>query len=405
MSTTTETSMEKRFEYVTQVVTNATDVVPLNAKAAFEVLTPDEQKEVSQLADSIDVTRIENVMAYGSEVLRKTFEQCGQFLKSESGSNADQEVIKRVVELTKKASESYDDFELVLQEPNFFEKILLKISSNRKKNRTQKIQTHAVTKCKLLPEMKEACESWFEMLQSAMGDITFSALSDSKNVELLEKYIIAGEMAKSRTETELAQLQENIHNTGLRAQAQRYDELKEGYDIFVLRLNNLEKSRVMYYLSIAQLSLIKRSNRNVQISVHTQSENCTALIGQQLRNAVLNAKNQEVIEGQKALSRLSDELIKDVSHSIGVTADEAEKLLYYGIYNADAAKEAVKTVISSCENIKHIAEEMLPKMKADITELNGLVEELRPYIDESMTEKPQGNSPAPVNSGTGSLKF
>lgn len=398
---TTEMS---RFENVTQV-DGKTNVPPINVEAAFNALTPEEQQEVSQLADSIDVTRLDNVMAYGSEVLRKTFEQCGQFLKSESGSTADQEVIKRVVELTKKASDSYDDFELVLQEPNFWEKILLKLSSSKKKTRTQKIQTHAVTNYKLLVELKDSCESWLEMLIAAMGNITSSSMSDSENLELLEKYIIAGKMARARVEAELSQLQENIHNTGLRAQAKQYDELKQGYDIFVLRMNNLEKSRVMYYLSIAQLHLIKQSNINVQVSVRTQSENCITLIGQQLRNAVLNAKNQEVIEGQKALSRLSDELIKDVSHSIGVTAEEAEKLLYFGIYNADAAKEAVKTVITSCESIKHIAEEMLPKMEANITELNDLVEELKPYIDESTIRGPQENSTVPVNSGTGNLKF
>lgn len=281
---------------------------------------------------------------------------------------------------------------------------MLKLSSKRKNSRTQKIQTHAVTNYKLLAELKESCESWLEMLRNAMGDITFSELSDSENLELLEKYIIAGNIAKTRIEKELQQMQEASRNTGLRVQSQQYDDLKEGYDIFVLRLNNLEKSRVMYYLSIGQLSLIKRSNRNVQISVHTQTDNCITLIGQQLRNAVLNAKNQEVIEGQKALSRLSDELIRDVSNSIGVTAEEAEKLLYYGVYNVDAAKEAVKTVITSCESIKHIAEEMLPKMQADVTELNGLIEELRPYIDASIQE-PQKNSPVPTNRGTGSLKF
>ena len=398
---TTEMS---RFENVTQV-DGKTNVPPINVEAAFNALTPEEQQEVSQLADSIDVTRLDNVMAYGSEVLRKTFEQCGQFLKSESGSTADQEVIKRVVELTKKASDSYDDFELVLQEPNFWEKILLKLSSSKKKTRTQKIQTHAVTNYKLLVELKDSCESWLEMLIAAMGNITSSSMSDSENLELLEKYIIAGKMARARVEAELSQLQENIHNTGLRAQAKQYDELKQGYDIFVLRMNNLEKSRNMYYLSIAQLHLIKQSNINVQVSVRTQSENCITLIGQQLRNAVLNAKNQEVIEGQKALSRLSDELIKDVSHSIGVTAEEAEKLLYFGIYNTDAAKEAVKTVITSCESIKHISEEMLPKMEANITELNDLVEELKPYIDESTIRGPQENSTVPVNSGTGNLKF
>ena len=397
---TTNVSMEERLDG--EVLTRK-DVLPINIQAAYDSLEPAEQQKITEVANSIDVTKFDNVMAYGSEVLRKTFEQCGQFLKSERGSEADQEVIKRVIELTKKASDSYEDFEMILKEPNFLEKTLLKLSS-RKKNRTQKIKNHATTNYKLLVELKQSCEVWIKMLRDAMGDISYSELSDSENLQLLEKYIIAGKLAQTRIEGELQELQEEKQSTGLIAQSQKYDEIKEGYDIFVLRLNNLEKSRVMYYLSLGQLKLIKRSNKNVQISVHTQADNCTALIGQQLRNAVLNAKNQEVIEGQKALSRLSDELIKDVSHSIGITAEEAEKLLYYGIYNADAAKEAVKTVISSCENIKHVAEEMLPKMQADVTELNGLVEELRPYIEPS-TEN-SSNSTEQINrSSGGGFKF
>lgn len=396
------TTIEQRFAEISK-----SDVMPLNLDGAFKSLTPEEQQEIITLADKIDVTKYENAMKYAEEALRKTFEQCGQFLKSESGSKADQEVIKRVAELSKKASDSYEDFELVLQEPNFIEKIFLKLSKAKRNERTKKIQNHAVTNYKLLCELKESCEIWLDMLRKAMSDITYSELNDSDNLIKLEKYIIAGYMAKQRVEEEMQQLQSESKSTGLRTVSQKYDAIKEGYDIFVLRLNYLEKSRVMYYLSIGQLKLIERSNRNVQISVHTQSDNCMALISQQLRNAVLNAKNQEVIEGQQMLTRLSDELIKDVSSSIGKTAMEAERILYYGMYNTEAAKEAVKTVIASCDSIKHVAEEMLPKMRADVMELNTLVEELRPYVDKSAENvKPQDNSSVPITTGAeSSLKF
>ena len=104
-------------------------------------------------------------------------------------------------------------------------------------------------------------------------------------------------------------------------------------------------------------------------------------MGQQLRNAVLNAKNREVIEGQKAITRLNDELIKDVSKTVGLTAEESEKLIYAGFYDVEAAKEAVQAVISSCQSIQTTAQEMLPKMKADMSQLNSLMEELEPYVD------------------------
>ena len=109
------------------VPTTKNDVIPLNCKQALATYSEKERQEILELADSIDVRKTENVMSYGSIALKRTFEQCGSFLKDERGSHADQEVISRVIELSKKASNSYDDFNMVLQEPGLFQKLLLKL--------------------------------------------------------------------------------------------------------------------------------------------------------------------------------------------------------------------------------------------------------------------------------------
>ena len=127
-----------------------------------------------------------------------------------------------------------------------------------------------------------------------------------------------------------------------------------------------------------------------------------ALISQQLRNAVLNAKTREVYEGQKAISRLNDELIKDISKKVGITAEETEKLIYSSFYNIEAAKEAVTTVINSCNTIKNTASNMLPKMKADMTEINKLIKELEPCVGSVETLKIEEKA-SPV--GGGKLEF
>lgn len=242
------------------------------------------------------------------------------------------------------------------------------------------------------------------MLKKAMGDIEQSAMSDAEAIGLLEKYIIAGHMAIDRIGGELAAIEQQHQQTGLVKYAQDYQALKEGFDIFNISMNNLEKSRIMYYLSIAQLSLIRKSNRNVQITIHTQVNESMGLIGQQLRNALLNAQTREVLEGQNAIIRLSDELIQDISKSVGMTAEQTEKALYASFYNAEAAKTAVTTVINSCEEIKKTASEMLPKMKADLTELNGLIEQLEPLVGTSIeTTKNGQNSTTPT--GAAGLKF
>lgn len=381
----------------------AKDVVPLNYEAALASYTESEQQEILTLADNIDLKKIENVMAYGSVALKTTFEQCGKFLKDERGSQADQEVIAQVIELSKKASQSYEDFNLVIQEPNVFQKMLVKILNGSKKSRTQKIQHSAVTNYKLLAELKASCDSWLEMLKKAMEEVCYSAISDMETIRTLEKYIIAGKIAQKRICLEIEDTKIKHQNTGSQIYYQEYEELKEGYDIFERTMMNLEKSRVMYYLSLGQLSLIKRSNRNVQISIHTQVNNSMALIGQQIRNAVLDAKTREVLEGQKAIARLSDELIKDVSKTVGLTAEETEKLLYAGFYNVEAAKEAVTSVINSCKAIEKTASEMLPKMKADMTQLNELIKELEPNVMSVETLKTEKS--IPTGTGATGLKF
>lgn len=383
----------------------ATDIVPLNHQQALSAYSEAERQEIIALADSIDVRKTENVMSYGSVALKRTFDQCGNFLKDERGSHADQEVISRVIDLSKKASNSYDDFNLVLQEPGLFQKFLLKLTSGSKGNsRTDKIQKSAVTSYKLLVELKTSCDSWITMLKDAMGDITDSAYSDVETISLLEKYIIAGKIAEDRIVGEMKAIQDQHQQTGMAQYAHDYQQLKEGHDIFTITMNNLEKSRIMYYLSVGQLSLIKKSNIDVQIAINTQVNNSMALVGQQLRNALLNAKTREVLEGQNAIVRLNDELIKDVSQSVGMTAEQAEKAMYASFYNTDAAKTAVTAVISSCENIKKVAGDMLPKMKADLTELNDLIGQLEPVVGTSIETLNNEPSKTPTG-GNASLQF
>lgn len=382
----------------------AADIVPLNCQQALASYTEEERQEILALADSIDVKKTDNVMSYGSTALKRTFEQCGNFLKDERGSTADQEVIARVIELSKKASSCNDDFNLALKEPGFFQKLLLALFSGSRKSRTEKVQKSAVTNYKLLLELKNSCDMWVTILKDAMGDITNASISDAETISLLEKYIIAGKIADERIIREMQAIQDKHQETGLQKYAFDYQEIKEGHDIFVITMNNLEKSRIMYYLSLGQLALIKKSNIDVQIAITTQVNNSMALVGQQLRNAVLNAKTKEVLEGQNAIVRLNDELIKDISQSVGMTAEQAEKAMYASFYNTDAAKVAVTAVINSTENIKKVAETMLPKMKADLTELNGLIEQLEPVIGTSIdTLNTEQKTSTPI--GAGKLEF
>lgn len=384
---------------------SSTSVVPINYQQALASFSEEEQKRILQLADSIDVRKIDNVMSYGSEPLIKTFEQTGDFLKDERGSYADQQVFERVVELTKKASNNREDFNMVLQQPKFYHKLFMKIMGGQKANaRTDRIQKCALNNFNLLVELKETEISSLEMLKDAMGVVHESIMSDVESIGLLEKYIIAGHIAAERISNEINEIKLQHEQTGLQKYDYAYQELMKGYESFEKKLDRLEESRITYNLSISQLALIKDNNRKMQEIIHLEIENCMASIGQQLRNAVLDAKTREVLEGHNAITVLADELIRDVSKSIGYTAEQTEEMMYASVHNPEVVKTALNTIINTTETIKKMQEELRPKMKANLEELKSLVEKLEPLIGATFeTETLEIEKNAPLNKGE--LKF
>lgn len=361
---------------------DATAVVPLNYQKAFASFSEAEKQEVMALSDSIDLTKTDNVMNYGAAPFIDTFQQCGEFLKKERGSSADQAVIKEVIELSKKVTESNEEFNMILKEPNALQKIFLKAFLGNKKSSVQKIKNSAITAYDLIGQLKSSYSSWLETLKDGMEEIGYSAVSDIEAIKLLEKYIIAGKIAEPRLKDELEQVETEANETGLISV--EYEKIKEGYDIFCRRMGHLEDARIMYRLSVAEVMLTGKSNRNMQEAINTQAQLTTTFIALQIRNAMLNEKVKEVLEGHKAITKLGDELVKEISKNIGRTAEETEKLIYASIYNPEAGKEAIENSLKSCEVIKNTATEMLPKLKAAREQNNELIKKLEPIVNSAV---------------------
>ena len=223
-----------------------------------------------------------------------------------------------------------------------------------------------------------SCDKWIEMLQDGFTKIQASALHDKANCEEIEKYIVAGRIAQERISREVDEAREKYALTSLAADKEDYETLREGAETFNVVLLNLEKSRAASAISIGQLYLQTKTNKNVQIAVRTQKANSMALAAQQLRNAVLGAKNKIALEGQKSISTLNNELMKKVSESTVLTAEESEKILLNGVYSVEAALTAAKTVIDGCEVIKKAREERNAGIAQELGKLKTLLAEIDP---------------------------
>lgn len=381
------------------------ELAPLST-TSLSSFPADVQREIVALSEQINVTEIENVMSYGSIPLLRSFEQAGKILQDEAGSSADQMVIREVVELSKQANDSYEDFNLVLKEPNFLEKIFLKISKSAKDKHDADVKYKAITNYKLLEQLMKSCDTWIEMLKDGWTKIHTSAMQDKLSCEELEKYIVAGRIAEQRIAAEVEQARLDYEISGLIADKEKYDNLKDGYETLQVVLLNLEKSRAAFVISIGQLFLQAKANKNTQIAVRTQRSHSMALASQQLRNAVLNAKTKIAIEGQKSLSALNSELMKKVSENTVLTAEESEKILLNGVYSVEAALEAAKTVIEGCDLIKKAREERAAGIEQELGKLESLLTEIAPFVTRLKSEGETKDAlPDSSSNVSGGLKF
>ena len=356
------------------------------------------QKEIMRIANEIDVTQIEKIMAYGSIPIMRSFESAGRILQQAQGTSADQEVVKMVTELAKQAKDSYN---LVIEEPNFFQKLIMKITSGLKDN-SKEVKVRAVSCFKILEQYIKSCDMWIDSLKKTHDEIMLSAYNDKQDCYELEQYIVAGYIGQERAEHELEAARQNWEQTGLIEAKNHYDMLSEGLDIFKVVLLNLEKSRGAYGVSLGQLALQVKTNRNVQIAIRTQKHNSSTLAAQQLRNAYFDATNKEAIEGQKAITQLNNELMKKVAEGSKLTAEESERILTNGVYTVEAALLAAQTVIDGCNSIKKIREERVGEITTQMDKLKVLVNELAPYVENL---KKDAESEAPdVSTSTSSSK-
>lgn len=394
-------------ENLNTTANSTTELAPLTSNS-LQYFDSEAQKEILAVAEQIDVRELENVMSYGQIPLLRSFEESGKILRDEEGSSADQEVIKQVVELSKQANQSYDEFNIVLKEPNLLQRLFLKISSASKDKHDKEVALKAITNYKLLEQLMASCDKWIEMLQDGFTKIQASALHDKANCEEIEKYIVAGRIAQERISREVDEAREKYALTSLAADKEDYETLREGAETFNVVLLNLEKSRAASAISIGQLYLQTKTNKNVQIAVRTQKANSMALAAQQLRNAVLGAKNKIALEGQKSISTLNNELMKKVSESTVLTAEESEKILLNGVYSVEAALTAAKTVIDGCEVIKKAREERNAGIAQELGKLKTLLAEIEPFVtrlEEGQTADNSSTSSKTSSTAKSSLKF
>ena len=336
-------------------------------------LTPEEQAMVDQFAEKIDITNSQPVLQYGSacqkkigdfseaalsKVSTKDLGEVGDMITDLIGElksfDANEEQQKGIMGFFKKKTSQLD---------------ALKTKYDKTETNVEKIQSmleaHQVQLLKdiaMLDKMYELNMAYFKELSM---------------------YILAGKkkLADVRA-NELQQAMDKAKASGLPEDAQAAKDYEGLIDRFEKTLHDLELTRTIALQTAPQIRLVQGSDTVMAEKIQSTIVNTIPLWKSQMVIALGVEHSTQAAEAQRAVSDMTNELLKKNADRLKVATVEAAKESERGIVDIETLKHTNESLISTLDEVMKIQNEGRAKRAAAESELQSMENELKAKLLE-----------------------
>jgi len=194
----------------------------------------------------------------------------------------------------------------------------------------------------------------------------------------LSMYIAAG---KQRLEdvraTDLKAAYEKAETSGLPEDAQAAKDLSEKCDRFEKKIYDLELTRNISIQMAPQIRLIQSSNQLMAEKIQTSIVNTIPLWKSQMVLALGIAHTQSAMEAQRAVTNLTNELLKKNAEKLKMATVESAKESERGIVDIETLEQTNQMLIDTMDEVLTIQKEGREKRRAAEQQLRSIEGELR----------------------------
>ena len=194
----------------------------------------------------------------------------------------------------------------------------------------------------------------------------------------LTMYILAGKKKLEETRaTTLAQLHERATASGLPEDAQAARDMANMCDRFEKKLYDLELSRNVSIQMAPQIRLLQNNDSLMAEKIRSTLVNTIPLWKSQMLLALGMAHSRQAMEAQRAVSDMTNELLKKNAETLKLGTVETAKEAERGIVDIETLKQTNQTLISTLDEVKRIQDEGRAKRRAAEEELVKIEDELK----------------------------
>lgn len=351
----------------------AAEVIPAPKNEMDDsMLSEDEKRMVAEFAEKIDLKNSNAILQYGAGTQKKMAdfsEKALENVKTKDMGEIGDMITDLVVEL-----KSFDVEEEEKGLGAFFKKRANKLTALKAKYDKTEVSVSKITTALEKHQIQLIKDT--QMLDR-MYDMNLSYFKE------LSMYIIAGKkkVAQAR-ETELVQLRQKAQQSGLPEDAQAAKDYEGLIDRFEKKLHDLELTRTIALQTAPQIRLVQGSDTVMAEKIQSTLVNTIPLWKSQMVIALGVEHSTQAAEAQRAVSDMTNELLKKNADRLKTATIEAAKESERGIVDIETLKHTNQSLISTLDEVMKIQTEGRAKREAAEGELRTMENELKAKLLE-----------------------
>ena len=336
------------------------------------VLTPAEQKMVSDFAAKIDLENTTQILQYGAGTQKKMADFSDAALanvRTQDLGEVGDLIVNVVGELKGLDTEEEKGF------LGFFKK-----QSN---------------KLELMKSRYAKAEVNVEKISDALQQHQVRLLKDSAVLDKmyeqnlayfkeLSMYILAGKQKLQEVrEGKLRELEQRAQESGLAEDAQAARDLAEKCNRFEKKIYDLELTRTISIQTAPQIRMIQNNDTVMVEKIQTTLVNTIPLWKNQMVLALGIAHSTEAAQAQRQVNDVTNALLKKNAEKLHMASVETAKEAERGIVDIETLKNTNQTLIAAMDEIMQIQTEGKEKRRAAEGELAQIENELKQKLLEA----------------------
>ena len=331
-------------------------------------LSPEERQMVSDFAEKIDVNNSTIVQQYGAACQKKIAafsESALQSVRTKDLGEVGDAITDLVVELK--------GFSLEEEEKGGFFGLFKKAT-----NQVEKMKAR-YDKAELNVEKIAGVLDGHQV--QLMKDIAMLDKLYALNLTYFKEltmYILAGKkrLADVRSTT-LEELKAKAQRSGLAEDAQAANDFAAMCDRFEKKLHDLELTRMVSIQMAPQIRMVQNNDALMAEKIQSTLVNTIPLWKNQMVLALGIAHSREAMEAQRAVTDMTNELLKKNADTLKMGTVEAAKESERGIVDLETLKYTNQQLISTLDEVVKIQEDGRAKRRAAEAELGRIEGELK----------------------------